>query len=304
MLNSAIIQELALKCLKEDAPSGDLTTNVLFNNTQFSASNIDVVEFVLISKSKKDIVVCGLELINHIFSNYITNYKTHDAITEGSIISPNDLIMKCSGNIKNVLEIERTALNIIQHMCGVATQTRTIVNVLKSISPETELLNTRKTIPTMREIQKYATFIGGAKNHRNNLSDGILIKDNHITALGGVKNVLKKLQDERSKRLIPLLTKTEIECDTLDQLQTILEHGHDTIDVIMLDNFTPAQVRKAMAMVLKANTNYNGKNFLIEVSGGINLDNIADYAAAKPHFISLGMITHSVSSADISLDIV
>jgi nicotinate-nucleotide pyrophosphorylase (carboxylating) len=192
--------------------------------------------------------------------------------------------MTVSGSVRTLLRGERVALNLVQRLCGIATLTRQYVDAIKGI--KASIVDTRKTTPGLRMLEKYAVRVGGGKNHRYSLSDGVLIKDNHIAACGSLRRAV-----EKARAAVPHTIAIEVETDTLEQVQECLECG---VQIIMLDNMDFATMRQAVAMI-------NGQA-LIEASGGVNLDTVQGIAETGVDIISVGALTHSARSCDIGLD--
>ena len=207
--------------------------------------------------------------------------------SDGNELNKNSIILEINGNVKFILLIERTILNFIQHLSSISTYTRKFVK--KIGSTKTKLLDTRKTTTGLRVLEKYATKIGGAQNHRQGLYDQLLIKDNHIKLLGGIDNTLNIIKKKKIKKYI-------IECDSLEQVQKCLKFGSS---YILLDNMSPNEIKNCIN--LKKNLK---RKILFEISGGINHDNINLYSNLGSDFISSSKITNSAKSVDIGLDII
>jgi len=203
---------------------------------------------------------------------------------EGADLEPDDTVAVLRGKARALLTAERTALNILTRLSGIATQTRRAVRAVGD--NRTRIVCTRKTTPTLRALEKYAVRVGGGINHRFGLFDGVLIKDNHIAAAGGLRAAV-----ERARAVLGHMTKIEVEVDTLDQLATLIDYE---VDAVLLDNMKPDQLRAAVAMV-------RGR-MLTEASGGIRIHDIPDYAGAGVDLISLGWLTHSAPGLDLGLD--
>lgn len=255
---------------------GDITTESLISHESYC-------DFYLLAK--EDLVVAGLPLIGWYFTNYST-IKFETNFKDGDFVKANTKILTAIGRVSEVLLLERTILNFLQHLSAIATKTSLFVEKVKDLS--VIITDTRKTIPGMRFLQKYAVRCGGGHNHRNYLDSCILIKDNHIALLGSVTEALK-----RAKQTKPHYTKIIIECDTIAQFKEALNEG---AEIIMLDNMSPDMVRDCSGI--------NNNQAFLEVSGGIILDNVRAYAEAGANLISVGSLTHSVKAMDISLDII
>ena len=268
------VDDYIINTLKEDITSEDVSTNaVMPENKQGRADLI----------CKQDGIVCGLDVFERTFkilddtSRFEANFKDGDFVKKG------DLLGVIYGDIKAILSGERTALNYLQRMSGIATMTREYVNELKGY--KTVLLDTRKTTPNMRPFEKHAVKVGGATNHRYNLSDGVLLKDNHIGAAGSVTKAI-----EMAKAYAPFVRKIEIETETLEQVKEALDAG---ADIIMLDNMDNDTMRKAVEMIDgKAQT---------ECSGNVTKERLKEIAEIGVDFVSCGALTHSAMIMDVSL---
>lgn len=268
------VDDYILHALKEDITSEDVTTNAIMRENKKGKAQLIC---------KEDGILCGLEVFARVFSlldpdaYFETDYHDGDRIQKG------ELIGYIHGDIKALLSGERTALNYLQRMSGIASKTREMADVLKDYP--TTLLDTRKTVPNMRPFEKYAVVIGGGKNHRYNLSDGILIKDNHIDAAGSVTRAI-----ELAKEYAPFVRKIEVETENLEMVKEALEAG---ADIIMLDNMSCEMMKKAVELI-------NGRA-LTECSGNVHKERLIDIAKTGVDYVSCGALTHSVSALDISL---
>lgn len=268
------VDDYIINTLKEDITSEDVSTNaVMPENKQGKADLI----------CKQDGIVCGLDVFERTFkilddtSHFEANFKDGDFVKKG------DLIGVIYGEVKAILSGERTALNYLQRMSGIATMTREYVNELKGY--KTVLLDTRKTTPNMRPFEKHAVKVGGATNHRYNLSDGVLLKDNHIGAAGSVTKAI-----EMAKAYAPFVRKIEIETETLEQVKEALDAG---ADIIMLDNMDNDTMRKAVEMI--------GDKAQTECSGNVTKERLKEIAEIGVDFVSCGALTHSAMIMDVSL---
>ena len=235
---------------------------------------------------KEDGVICGLPLLPLVFREFSADVDIVLKVEEGARVGANTVIATVEGPAHALLGAERTALNVIQRLSGVATKTRTYVDRIAGTGAT--ILDTRKTIPAWRRLDKYATSIGGARNHRVGLFDMVMIKDNHITACGGITEAVSAVVGELSSK--PSM-RVEVEARNLDDVMEIL--ACRGVHRVMFDNFTPAAVREGVMMV-------DGR-LETEASGGITFDNIRDYAETGVNFISVGAITHSAVALDISM---
>ncbi len=232
-------------------------------------------------------ILAGVELAIQIFVKVDPELKTQVLLQDGVVIQPNDIVFYVEGSAQSILKAERLVLNCMQRMSGIATKTHQIVQLVKGSG--VKLLDTRKTTPGLRYLEKWAVRIGGGVNHRFGLYDMILIKDNHVDYAGGIKQAIKTarqyLQDQHKNLQI------EIEVRNMNELQQVIDEGG--ADRILLDNFSPQQLKEAVKLL--------DKRYITEASGGITLENIAEYAATGVDYISSGALTHSVKSLDLSL---
>ena len=266
--------EAILGALKEDIPWEDVSANaVVPENTMGQAQLI----------AKADGVLAGLCVFERTFTLLDAAVKVVLHKKEGDEVKKGDVVAQVSGNMRAILSGERTALNFLQRMSGIATYTRSVVKLLEG--SKTKLVDTRKTTPLLRAFEKYAVGVGGAGNHRFNLSDGVLLKDNHIGAAGGVRQAI-----EAAKSYAPFVRKIEIEVETIAQLKEALEAG---ADIVMLDNMPPEMLKEALALTKgRAGT---------EISGNVTKENVALYASLGADYISSGALTHSAPILDLSL---
>ncbi|MBE6645779.1 MAG: carboxylating nicotinate-nucleotide diphosphorylase [Ruminococcaceae bacterium] len=266
--------ELILQALREDNTSEDITTNSVMPHYQ--AGEVDLI-------CKQDGVIAGLEVFKRAFELLDPETEVTFYCKDGDTVKKGEKIGLVRGDIRVLLSGERTALNYLQRMSGIATYTREIVNLLKGT--KTKLLDTRKTTPNMRIFEKYSVKVGGGYNHRYNLSDGILLKDNHIGAAGGVKEAVKM-----AKEYAPFVRKIEVEVENLDMLREALEAG---ADIIMLDNMCVEDMKTAVELCRgKAET---------ECSGNVTRENVARLVDIGVDYISSGALTHSSPILDLSL---
>ena len=282
-------QELKKICrlaLKEDKAQNDVTSDLTIKNDASVSFQIT---------AREEIILCGIEVIHHCFDE-LTKLKKFKNIFlglkikahDGDLIKAGEPIAEGYGDAKLILAAERVILNLLQHLSGIATATHQFVKILDN--EKIKILDTRKTLPALRTLQKQAVVIGGGQNHRFNLSDMILIKDNHIAAAGSVAEAIKAAQKNKKLRI-------EVECDTFEQ---VVDAVKSSPDIIMLDNMSSDEIKKCSAIIRA----HQAKKILIEISGGINLSNIKDFRTLDIDFISIGSLTHSVKAVDIGLDIV
>ena len=273
MLNYLIVDKIIKNALEEDIPYGDITTSSIV--TKGSKAKASLI-------AKEDGIICGLPVFERVFT-ILGEVKFISLIEEGSRVKSGDIIGEVKGNALNILMCERVALNLLQKMSGIATLTNKYVNELKGLN--TKILDTRKTTANLRILEKYAVKIGGGNNHRFSLSDGILIKDNHIGYAGTIKEAIRLTKEKSS-----FIRKIEVETESKEDVIEALEAG---ADIIMLDNMSPSQVAEMVKLI-------NG-HALTECSGNITLDTVRNYALSGVDFISSGELTHSVKAFDISL---
>lgn len=275
-------EKLIRDALKEDSGKGDITSELLI------PVNNDSIAHIIYKDTG---VIAGLELFKLVFDVIDTKIKIEFYVKDGDYLKKGTIIGQISGKSRKLLLGERLSLNIIQRLSGIATSVYNFRERLNNNS--IKMFDTRKTTPNFRAFEKLAVKIGGGDNHRFGLYDMILIKDNHISANGGVEMTLERLKKIKKK---PEL-KIELEVKTLKELKTVIKNGINIIDIVMLDNFKIDDVKKAVKLI--------DKKFKIEISGGINFKTINLYSGIKGvDFISSGSLTHSVKSADISLDFI
>lgn len=268
------IDEYILNALKEDITSEDVTTNAIMPEEK--AGKADLI-------CKEDGVICGLGVFQRVFELLDDHARFETNLKDGDEVKKGQLMGVIYGDIKALLTGERTALNYLQRMSGIATFTKSLAKELEGSN--TKLLDTRKTTPNMRPFEKYAVKIGGGTNHRYNLSDGILIKDNHIGAAGSIKKAVQMAKD-----YAPFVRKIEVEVETLSQLEEALEAG---ADIIMLDNMDNETMKEAVKIVgTKAET---------ECSGNVTKERLKEIREIGVNYVSSGALTHSAPIMDISL---
>lgn len=268
------VDPLILGALKEDITSEDVSTNAVMPHAQ--AGEVDLI-------CKEDGIICGLQVFARVFELLDDNMNIEFFVQDGDEVKKGQLMAKVHGDIRTLLCGERTALNYLQRMSGIATYTHSVASLLTGT--KTKLLDTRKTSPNNRIFEKYSVRIGGGNNHRYNLTDGVMLKDNHIGAAGGVKQAIKM-----AKEYAPFVRKIEVEVENLDMVREAVEAG---ADIIMLDNMSHEDMAEAMAIIA-------GKAE-VEVSGNVTKENIARLTDLGVDFISSGALTHSAPILDISL---
>lgn len=268
------VDPLILGALKEDITGEDVSTNSVMPHPQ--AGEVDLI-------CKQDGIICGLQVFERVFTLLDEDTKVEFFVQDGEEVKAGQLMAKVHGDIRTLLCGERTALNYLQRMSGIATYTHEVASLLAG--SKTKLLDTRKTTPNNRIFEKYAVRTGGGNNHRYNLSDGVLLKDNHIGAAGGVKQAIAA-----AKEYAPFVRKIEVEVENQQMVEEAVEAG---ADIIMLDNMDTDALKKAIAFI-------NGRAE-IEVSGNVTKENIARLVDLGVDFISSGALTHSAPIMDISL---
>ena len=268
------VDPLIMSALREDITSEDVSTNSVMPHPQ--AGEVDLI-------CKEDGIICGLQVFERVFTLLDETTEVELFVKDGDEVKKGQLMAKVHGDIRTLLCGERTALNYLQRMSGIATYTHSVAALLKG--SKTKLLDTRKTTPNNRIFEKYAVRIGGGNNHRYNLSDGVLLKDNHIGAAGGVKEAVTM-----AKEYAPFVRKIEVEVETLEMVKDAVEAG---ADIIMLDNMSHEQMQEAMHII-------DGKAE-VEVSGNVTKENISRLTGLGVDFISSGALTHSAPILDISL---
>ena len=272
-----LIDDLIKLAFAEDIGDGDHTTLCCIPENAIGKSKLLI---------KEEGILAGVEMAQRIFKDFDPNLKMEIFIKDGTAVKPGDIAFTVEGKVRSLLQTERLMLNVMQRMSGIATVTNKYVKRLEGL--HTRILDTRKTTPGLRMIEKAAVKIGGGENHRIGLFDMILLKDNHIDFAGGIEKAITRAKEylkEKGKDL-----KIEIEVRNMDELEEVMRIGG--IDRIMLDNFTPELTRKAVKRI--------GGKYETESSGGITFDTIRDYAECGVDFISVGALTHSVKGLDMS----
>ncbi|WPD23124.1 MAG: carboxylating nicotinate-nucleotide diphosphorylase [Candidatus Electrothrix scaldis] len=275
-MDTFLLDEQLRHFLREDLEHGDITTDAIFSDQETASVTL---------RAREALVAAGLERVAaRVFQLLDGRVTFSQATPDGQQVDSGDVLMTVSGPVRSLLRGERVALNLIQRLCGIATLTRQYVDAVQGL--KARIVDTRKTTPGLRMLEKYAVRVGGGRNHRYSLSDGVLIKDNHIAACGSIRQTV-----ERARAAVPHTIAIEVETDTLEQVQECLECR---AQIIMLDNMDLDTMRKAVSMI-------NGKA-LVEASGGVNLDTVRSIAETGVDIISVGALTHSARSCDIGLD--
>ncbi len=265
---------LILSALREDVTTEDISTNCVMPDARQGEADLIC---------KQDGIICGLQIFERVFTLLDAKIRVECYVQDGDPVKKGQKMGKVIGDIRTILCAERTALNFLQRMSGIATYTREVASYLEG--SHTKLLDTRKTTPNMRIFEKYAVRVGGGHNHRMNLSDGVMLKDNHIGAAGGVKQAVRM-----AKAYASFVRKIEVEVETLDMVREAVEAG---ADIIMLDNMEHDRMREAVGLI--------GGRAEIEVSGNVTKDNIRKLCDLGVDYISSGALTHSAPIMDISL---
>jgi nicotinate-nucleotide pyrophosphorylase (carboxylating) len=272
MLDKNFVRKKLLEFLEEDVGHQDITTDNLDTDKYTEAYMI----------AKEDGILAGIEFAKEVY-NLVGGCKLENFVKDGASIKKGDILAIVYGSGKSILKAERLSLNIVQRLSGIATLTNKYVEKIKDTG--VRLLDTRKTTPGFRAFEKYAVKVGGGDNHRFALYDMVMIKDNHIALAGSITEAVNQIK----KKVSPMV-KIEVEVSDFEQLEEALKNP---VDVIMLDNMSATDVKKAVELI--------NKSKLVEVSGNITIENIRDYALAGPDFISTGAVIHSAKWLDISL---
>lgn len=272
-----------LNFVREDIGRGDITSNSVLKPNLLASSTI-------LCKDSEQAVVAGLREVGIIFD--LCKCSCTALVDEGSMVSHGNEVMRIKGRARDILKAERTALNLLMRMSGIATETKKFVEVVKKISKDIEIAGTRKTAPGLRSFDKKAIKIGGGRTHRNSLDEMVLIKDNHLVLTGSIRESISS-----AKKLVG--NNIKVECEVTD-LQSAIEAINFGADVIMLDNFSPQEVENATRVLKELGLR---QKCLLEISGGISLANVSQFAKSNPDIISVGSLTHSVKSVDFSLEV-
>jgi len=274
------IEEIIDRALAEDIGKGDITTDSLIHRDQQGTGIII---------AKKEGILAGINVAKHVFHRVDRELEVEILLEDGARVKPGSKIARVSGSVASILKAERVALNFLQRLSGIASETNRYVKSVEGLP--VRIMDTRKTTPGLRSLEKYAVRVGGGENHRMNLSDGILIKDNHLVALRSqglnLKEIVARARQNASQKLM-----VEVEVRTVSEALEAVEAG---ADIVMLDNMNLEDMRKAVKSI-------RGRA-LVEASGGITLDNVRSVAEAGVDFISVGALTHSPQALDISLEL-
>jgi len=275
-MDKNLLDKLYRSFLREDIGRGDLTSEAIFPSDQIGRADI---------VARQPFIVAGATLIaGRVFRVQNPRIEIIDPVDDGTAMNTGDVVLTVEGPVVDLLKAERTALNLLQRISGIATFTALYVNRIRDY--KVRICDTRKTTPGLRMLEKYGVMVGGGANHRFNLTDGILIKDNHIAACGSITAAV-----ERVRERVPHTIKIEVETDTLEQVRECLACG---VDIILLDNMKPEKLREAVQLI-------DGRA-LVEASGGIVLANLEEVARTGVDIISIGALTHSAPACDIGMD--
>ncbi len=275
------LHELASRFLEEDTGTGDITTLAIVPAHTWGRGHL---------LAKAPLVLAGLDVARAVFQAADSAVRLYSTVQDGACLTPGSVVAEIHGPAQALLTAERVALNLLQRLAGVATLTRRYVEAVQHTTAR--IIDTRKTTPGLRLLEKYAVRVGGGHNHRFGLADGVLIKDNHITLVGSIAQAV-----EMVRAAVSHLQRIEVEVDRLSQIPEAIAAG---ADAILLDNMTPSQTREAVCLV---RATPGGERVLLESSGGITLETVRDYAEAGVDLISSGALTHSAPAVDISLEI-
>lgn len=276
LLKHPWVERVVRQALEEDLGPRDVTTEIVLDGSKFAEAEIIC---------REEAVVCGLPIAGLVFKEVDPRVEFKELVSEGAKVEPETVVAKVRGEASSILKGERVALNFLQHLSGIATLTRKLVEVASKYG--VRIADTRKTLPGLRVLERYAVSVGGGVNHRFGLFDGVLIKDNHKRLCGGVKEAVR-----RAKARAPHGMRVEVEVESEEEAREALEAG---ADILLVDNASPDLVRRVIEMA-------RGRA-LVEVSGGIGLSNIEEVARAGPDIVSVGAITHSAPAVDFTLEV-
>jgi nicotinate-nucleotide pyrophosphorylase (carboxylating) len=274
MFDNIYLDSIITTYIKEDMPSGDITTDSIIDSSSVSKGH-----FIF----KENGIIAGLDVVERVFKVLDPQITLRRMSADGDEVKKGQVVAEIEGSTAAILKGERIALNLLQHLSGIATKTNKYCKKIEDIP--CRIADTRKTTPGLRLLEKYAIRVGGGSNHRVSLSDGVLIKDNHILAAGGIKRAV-----ELARKQIPHTIKIEVETETIEEVKEALEAG---ADIIMLDNMEISKMKEAVKLI--------NKRALVEASGNVSIDNVYEVALTGVDIISVGKLTHSVKALDISL---
>ncbi len=275
-MDTNLLRQIITSFLAEDIGRGDLTSESIFGPEEMGSASL---------VARESFIAAGAGTVAAVvFTTQNPKIRTDSAVADGRRVHRGDVLLTVSGPVIDMLKAERVALNLLQRISGIATLTAAFVDRVKGY--QVRICDTRKTTPGLRILEKYGVTAGGGRNHRYNLTDGILIKDNHIAACGSITRAVQKI-----KKRVPHTLRIEVETDTLGQVRECLDCG---VDIIMLDNMSPAMMAEAVAII-------DGKA-LVEASGGVTLETVETIARTGVDIISIGALTHSAPACDIGMD--
>ncbi len=275
-MDKLLLHGIIKNFLAEDIGRGDITSEAIFTQGEIGRANL---------VARENLIAAGVGTVAaEVFFVQNPAITVTDVVAEGAMVADGGILMSVSGPVLDLLKAERVALNLLQRLSGIATLTSAYVEEVKEYPAK--ITDTRKTTPGLRMLEKYAVLAGGGFNHRYNLTDGVLIKDNHIAACGSITRAV-----ERVRARAPHTVRIEVETDTLEQVQECLEVG---VDIIMLDNMSTARMTEAVGII--------GNRAIVEASGGISLGTVREVAACGVDIISVGALTHSAPGCDIGMD--
>ena len=274
--NDKLIEEIIERAIREDIWTGDLTSDLLI-------SEVEVGNGVILAKEEG--LVAGLSIAEKVFYQFSDEIVFEYLLKDGDMVRPGQQLAELKGPVREILKGERTALNFLQRLSGIATRTNRYVEAVSSYP--VKIVDTRKTTPTLRILEKYAVRVGGGYNHRMGLYDSVMIKDNHIFAAGGIFKAVKKVKEQLAHTI-----KIEVEVENLQGVEEALNAG---VDIIMLDNMEIPEMSRAVEII--------NKQAIVEASGGITLENLVEVAATGVDIISVGVLTHNIKALDISLNL-
>jgi len=280
-LDPAYLKDQIRAWLREDIGPGDISSLAILPEGHRSRAVIH---------AKQAGIAAGLPVAEAVFAEVDASLAVKRVAREGAPLAVGDVLLEVEGSTLSILSGERLALNLLQRLSGIATATRAFVDAVEGVEPKPRIVDTRKTTPGMRQLEKYAVRVGGGHNHRFALFDAVMLKDNHIKAAGGVKEAVA-----RARAYVPHTMRIEVEVESLEQVEQAIEAG---ADIIMLDNMEPARMLEAVARIRRASP-----RIVIEASGGVNLTTVRAIAETGVDVISVGGLTHSVKALDISLDL-
>lgn len=275
-MDENLLRQHVQSFLREDIGQGDITSEAIFSAKEQGHARL---------VARQTLIAAGAATVAaEVFFAQSPEIISSDAVEDGREVQAGETMLRLQGPVLDMLKAERVALNLLQRLCGIATLTHRYVEKLGN--RPVDIVDTRKTTPGLRMLEKYAVRAGGGKNHRFNLADGVLIKDNHIAACGSITDAVSRV-----RQVVPHTMRIEVETDTLAQVEECLQCG---VDIIMLDNMEPAMLAHAVQVI--------GKRALVEASGGVLLEKVEEIAATGVDYISVGALTHSAASCDIGMD--